>query len=49
MLFLIRNGISENTAFALDDVTRAAFCIICAELDGQVFDRKKMRFKEAVK
>lgn len=40
---------TENTAFALDDVTRAAFCIICAEFDGQVFDRKKMRFKETGK
>lgn len=45
-LFLVRNGIPFDTAFQLDDLTRAAFCIILSEQDGAEFDFDTMKYRE---
>jgi hypothetical protein len=34
-------------AFQLDDVTRAGWCIIFSEMEGQTFDFNAMDFKKA--
>jgi hypothetical protein len=33
-------------AFELDDVTRAAWCIVFSEMEGREFDWSRMSFKE---
>ncbi len=45
-LWLVRNGIPFDVAFALDDVTRAAWCIVFSEMDGAEFDWSAMSFRE---
>ena len=45
-LWLIRNGIPFDVAFGVDDVTRAAWCIVFSEMEGRTFDWSAMRFKE---
>jgi hypothetical protein len=45
-LWLVRNGIPFDVAFSLDDVTRAAWCIVFSEMEGNKFDWRAMRFKE---
>lgn len=45
-LWLVKNGVPFDTAFALDDITRAAFSIVFAEFEGQEFDRKTFRYKD---
>jgi len=42
----VRNGIPFDVAFSIDDVTRAAWCIVFSEMEGNVFDWNAMRFKE---
>ena len=45
-LWLVKNGVPFDVAFALDDVTRAAWSIIYSEMEGAEFDWNTMRFKE---
>jgi len=33
-------------AFQVDEVTRAAWCIVFSEMEGRKFDWNAMRFKE---
>lgn len=42
----MKNGFSEETAFGMDDATRAGFCIIVGELNGGEFDFNAMAFKD---
>ena len=42
----MRNNIPFDVAFQLDDIKRAAFCIVFEEMDGAIFDWQTMRFKE---
>ncbi len=44
-LWLVRNNVPVDMAFALDDVTRAAWCIIFSEFEGRSFDVDRMRWK----
>lgn len=44
---MVRNNVSEELAFSLDDITRTAWAIIFSELDGSVFDWGAMQFKES--
>jgi hypothetical protein len=45
-LWLVRNNVPFDVAFSLDDATRAAFCIIFSEFEGNEFDYSRMEFKE---
>jgi hypothetical protein len=45
-LWLIKNGIPFDVAFALDDVRRGAFAIAFSEMEGNEFDWHTMSFKE---
>lgn len=45
-LWLVRHNVPFDVAFQLDDMTRAAFCIICSEQGGAVFDWGRMDFVE---
>lgn len=45
-LFLVRNGVPFDTAFQLDEVTCAAFCIILSEQDGSEFSFETMSYKD---
>jgi hypothetical protein len=45
-LWLVHNRIDLDLALQLDDVTRAAYCIIFSEMHGKEFDFGSMRFKE---
>lgn len=45
-LWLVKNGVPFDTAFALDDVTRAAFCIKFSEFEGHKFNYRTMEFEE---
>jgi hypothetical protein len=42
----VRSGVPFDVAFQLDDVTRAAWCIISCEHEGRTFDWSRMEFKE---
>ena len=42
----MKNGVPFDVAFWLDDVTRAAWCIVFSEMDGNVFDWHAMKFRE---
>jgi hypothetical protein len=44
-LFLVRQGVDLDLAFQLDDITRAAWCIIYSEMDGAKFSFATMAFK----
>jgi hypothetical protein len=35
-----------DLAFQLDDMTRAAYCIIFSEMEGRVFDFEQMKFRD---
>lgn len=43
---MVRNNVSEELTFSLDDITRTAWAIIFSELEGNVFDWHNMKFKE---
>lgn len=45
-LFLIKNGIPFDVAFAIDDVTRAAWSIIFSEMNGAKFNFNTMQFED---
>lgn len=45
-LWLVKNGIPFDVAFALGDIERAAFAIIFSEQEGAEFDFNTMRFKD---
>lgn len=40
------HGIPFDTAFQLDDLTRAAFSIAISEMNGNKFDWRAMRFED---
>jgi len=44
-LWLVRNGVPFDVAFALDDLTRAAWSIVFSEMEGNKFDWALMKFK----
>ena len=46
-LWLVRNGIPFDVAFGVDDVTRAAWCIVFSEMEGNRFDWSRMQFEES--
>jgi hypothetical protein len=43
---LVKNGLSEDLAFSLDDITRTAWAIIFSEFEGNDFDTNTMTYKE---
>jgi hypothetical protein len=45
-LWLIRNGVDFDLAFGLDDITRAAWCIIVSEQEGGKFNWHRMEFED---
>lgn len=45
-VFLVSKNVPIDIAFGMDDVTRAAWCIILSEQDGAEFDIDAMQFKE---
>ncbi len=45
-LWLVRNGIPFDVAFTVDDVTRAAWCIVFSEMEGNRFNWNRMQFEE---
>lgn len=45
-LWLVKNGIPFDVAFGIDDVTRAAWCIVFSEMEGNTFDFNTMAFKD---
>jgi hypothetical protein len=44
-LWLVKHGIPFDVAFELDDVTRAAWCIVFSEMEGRTFDWSTMSFR----
>jgi hypothetical protein len=44
-LWLVKNGIPFDVAFRLDDVTRAGWSIMFAEMEGATFDFETMTLK----
>ncbi|MBV8656623.1 MAG: hypothetical protein JO142_02250 [Burkholderiales bacterium] len=44
-LWLVKNGIPFDVAFGLDDMTRAAWCIVFSEMEGSKFNWDKMDFE----
>lgn len=45
-MFLVEHGVPFDVAFALDDNTRAAMCIVITENNGRVFDWHRMDWKD---
>jgi hypothetical protein len=45
-LWLVKGGIPFDLAFSLDEVTRAAFCIVLSEMEGSKFDWHRMDFED---
>jgi len=45
-LWLVRQNVPFDVAFQLDDVTRAAWCIVMSEFEGAKFDWDRMTWKE---
>jgi hypothetical protein len=45
-LWLVKNGVPFDTAFALDDITRTGWCIIFSEMDGATFNFHTMQYDE---
>jgi hypothetical protein len=45
-LWLVKNNVPFDVAFALDDVTRAAFSIKFSEFEGHKFNFENMAFEE---
>ncbi|MDE2354945.1 MAG: hypothetical protein KGL17_07980 [Betaproteobacteria bacterium] len=45
-LWLVKNGIPFDVAFGLDDVTRAAWCIVFSEQGGAKFNWRTMEFED---
>lgn len=43
-LWLVRNGVPFDVAFALDDVSRAGWCIVFSEMEGAKFNWHTMSF-----
>lgn len=43
---LVKSGVPFDTAFALDDPMRQAFCIIFGEMEGGKFNWASMAFEE---
>jgi hypothetical protein len=42
----VKNGIPFDVAFSIDEITRAAWCIMFSEMEGATFDWGTMRFNE---
>jgi hypothetical protein len=42
----VRNGVPFDVAFQLDEVTRAAWCIVFSEMEGNKFNWSSMTFEE---
>jgi hypothetical protein len=42
----MRYGVDFDLAFGLDEITRAAWCIIVCEQEGGKFDWNRMRFED---
>lgn len=42
----MRSGVPFDVAFELDEITRAAWCIIFSEMEGRRFNWAKMDFEE---
>jgi hypothetical protein len=45
-LWLVKNGIPFDVAFSLDDVTRAAWCIVYSEMEGNQFNWDTMTWEK---
>ena len=45
-LWLVKNGVPFDVAFALDEITRTGWCIIFSEMEGAVFNFQTMRYEE---
>jgi hypothetical protein len=45
-LWLVKHNVPFDVAFALDDVTRAAFSIVFSEFEGSKFDWERLRFED---
>jgi hypothetical protein len=45
----VKNGVPFDVAFELEDLTRAAWCIIFTEMSGAgiVFDWNRMAYRDA--
>ena len=37
-LWLVKNGVPFDLAFALDEITRSAYCIVFGRFDGGAFN-----------
>ncbi len=46
-LWLIKNGFDFDVAFGIDDITRAAYCIVFSEQEGGKFDWNRMKFEDS--
>ena len=45
-LLLVTKGVPFDVAFALDETTRIAWCVIIGELDGATFDWGRMAWEQ---
>jgi hypothetical protein len=52
-MWLVHHGVPFEVAFRvdaktfrLDDLTRAALCIVCSEFEGRRFNFNRMQFEE---
>ena len=45
-MFLVDHGVPFDVAFASDDNTRAAMCIVISEQNGREFDWNRMAFRD---
>ena len=43
-MWLLRHGVPFDVAFSLDDVSRAALCIVASEQGGRKFNWSAMEF-----
>jgi hypothetical protein len=46
MLWLIKNGVSEDAAFAMPNRMRKAACIVFGQFEGNEWEWARMRWKE---
>jgi hypothetical protein len=44
---LVRNGVPFDVAFQLDDITRAAFCIVVSGFEGSKFNWRTWDFERS--
>lgn len=45
-MWLIRNGVNEETAWEMSAVERLARCVVFGEFEGGEFDWRRLRWKE---